>query len=71
MNELLQKLLDAANANGGKILYPTFIANLSYQEQQLMPRVIKLGKQDGKLKSYLVWNADTKSNDHVLERIAP
>lgn len=69
MDALLQRLLDAAQASGGKTTYPAFIENLSFQEQQLMPRVIKLGKQNGTLKSYLVWDETTKSNTHILERV--
>ena len=71
MNELLQRLLDAATEAGGKVTYPQFFETLSYQEQQLMPKVIKLGKQNSTLKSYLVWDADNKENIHYLERVTP
>jgi len=70
MNELLQKLLDAASSAGGKTTYPEFFATLNDEEKRLIPRVIKLGKANGVLKSYLVWDADTKSNKHILERVS-
>jgi hypothetical protein len=47
-----------------------FLETLSYQEQQLMPRVIRLGKSKGTLKSYLEWDAENKRNIHILEAVS-
>ena len=69
VNELLQKLIDAAKANGGKTTYPEFLASISYEERQYLPRAIKLGKANGTLKSYLVWDAEAKANTHILEAV--
>ena len=71
MEAVLEKLLAAAAAAGGKVNYPDFIESLTYQEQQLMPRVIRLGKANGTLKSYLVFDKESKSNVHILERVTP
>lgn len=67
MNELLQKLQDAITAGNGKVVYSAFFDKLSYQEQQLLPRVIKLGKQNKVLSQRLEWDAENKENRHYLE----
>jgi hypothetical protein len=71
VNELLEKLQLAMQEAGGKVTYPAFHATLSYQEQQLLPRVIRLGKQNGVLKQYVVWDAEAKDNTHYLEAVTP
>lgn len=69
MNELLQKIIDAANSAGGITTYPEFYATLTDAEKKLLPRAIKLGKAQGTLKSYLTWDEVNKTNIHNLERV--
>lgn len=69
MNELLAKLLESAKNAGGTTTYPEFLASISYEERQLLPRAIKLGKANGTLKSYLVWDEENKANKHILEAV--
>lgn len=67
MNELLEKLNTAISNGGGRVIYKDFFDTLSYQEQQLMPRVIKLGKQNKVIQQRLEWDAEAKENRHYLE----
>lgn len=69
MNELLAKLIQTAKDAGGTTTYPEFLASISYEERQFLPRAIKLGKANGTLKSYLVWDAEKKENTHILEAV--
>jgi len=71
MDALLQKILDAATAKGGKISYPDFLASIDYQERQLLPRTIKYGKAKKTLFSYLDYDAENKTNTHWLSTTAP
>lgn len=71
MNELLEKLETAISNGGGRVVYADFYNGLSYQEQQLLPRVIKLGKRDGRLKQRLEWDDVAKENRHYLEAVTP
>jgi hypothetical protein len=69
MNELIQKLLDAATSAGGKTTYPEFYATLTDAEKRLIPRAIKQAKANGTLKSYITWDEVNKTNIHHLERV--
>jgi hypothetical protein len=67
MDELLAKLNTAIQNGGGRVIYQAFFDTLSYQEQRLLPRAIKLGKQNKVLSQRLVWDAEAKENIHYLE----
>lgn len=71
MDALLQKILDAAAAAGGKVTYPVFLETVDYKEQSILPRAIKLGKANGTLFSYLEWDAENKTNIHWLSTTSP
>lgn len=71
MDSLLQKILDAAAAAGGKITYPEFLKTVDYKEQSILPRTIKLGKSKGTLFSYIEYDAANKSNIHWLSTTSP
>lgn len=71
MDALLQKILDAAAAAGGKVTYPEFLKTVDYKEQQLLPRTIKYGKSKGTLFSYLEFDSEAKTNTHWLSTTPP
>jgi len=70
MNELLVKIRNLLSANGGKMLYPDLLAEMDYQERGFLPRTLKLAKQNGVLKSNMIWDRDAKQNLHWIELVS-